>query len=86
MNNASVLANELKKLGLRLVSGGTDTHLVLVDLASIGVTGKDAEEVLQSVGIVLNRNSVPFVDNVSPRITTGIQVGTPAVTDPGIRH
>jgi glycine hydroxymethyltransferase len=83
LNNAAVLASELKMLGLRLVTGGTDTHMALVDLAGIGIHGKDAEEALQAVGIVVNRNTVPFAENVSARIATGIRVGTPAVTSRG---
>ena len=83
LNNATVLANELKHLGLRLVTGGTDTHLALVDLSPVGVTGKDAQEALQAAGIVVNKNTVPFVNSVTPWITTGIRVGTPAVTTRG---
>ncbi|GAI83117.1 unnamed protein product [marine sediment metagenome] len=83
MNNALVLATELQQLGMRLVSGGTDNHLVLVDLAGIGVTGREAEETLGRTGIVVNRDSIPFVDTRSPRITSGIRLGTPAVTSRG---
>ncbi len=83
LENCLVLANELKRLGLRLVSGGTDTHLVLIDLSSVKVTGKDAQEALQAVGIVANKNTVPFVNSVTPWITTGIRLGTPAVTTRG---
>ena len=83
LNNASVLASELKKHGLRLVSGGTDTHLVLVDLAKTGVNGKDAQEALQAAGIVVNKNTVPFAVTDNPWVTTGIRVGTPAVTTRG---
>jgi len=82
LDNAQVLAAELKKQGLRLISGGTDNHMVLVDLAETGVTGKQAEEALGKVGIVVNRNSVPF-DRNSPMITGGIRLGTPAVTTRG---
>jgi len=83
LNNALVLATELQQLGMRLVSGGTDNHLVLVDLAGIGVTGREAEETLGRTGIVVNRDSIPFVDTRSPRITSGIRLGTPAVTSRG---
>jgi glycine hydroxymethyltransferase len=83
LDNALVLATELKQLGLRLVSGGTDTHLVLVDLAGCGVNGKQAEEALGRAGIVVNRNTVPFTNTCSPRITGGIRLGTPAVTSRG---
>jgi len=83
LNNALVLATELQQLGMRLVSGGTDNHLMLVDLAGIGVTGREAEETLGRTGIVVNRDSIPFVDTRSPRITSGIRLGTPAVTSRG---
>jgi glycine hydroxymethyltransferase len=79
LDNALVLASELKQLGLRLVSDGTDTHMVLVDLTETGVTGKEAEEALGAAGIVVNRNPIPF-DSRPPRITSGIRLGTPAVT------
>ncbi len=82
LDNAQVLAIELKRLGLRLVSGGTDNHLVLVDLTSTGVTGKVAEEALGRVGIVVNRNSIPFEPR-SAVVTSGIRLGTPAVTSRG---
>jgi glycine hydroxymethyltransferase len=82
LDNAQVLAGELQKQGLRLISGGTDNHLILVDLTKVGVTGKRAEEVLGAVGIVVNRNAIPF-EKKSPRITTGLRLGTPAVTTRG---
>jgi len=82
LNNALVLASELQRLGLHLVSGGTDNHLILVDLTETGVTGKEAEEALERTGIVVNRNAVPF-DPRPPRITSGIRLGTPAVTTRG---
>jgi len=82
LDNALVLANELKRLGLRLVSGGTDTHLILVDLTQTGVTGKKAEEALERAGIVVNRDPVPF-DSRPAAITSGIRLGTPAVTTRG---
>jgi glycine hydroxymethyltransferase len=82
LDNAQVLADELQKQGLRLVSGGTDNHIVLVDLTKTGVTGKQAEEALGAVGIVVNRNNIPF-DRQPPRITSGIRLGTPAVTTRG---
>jgi glycine hydroxymethyltransferase len=80
--NAQALAAGLQQNGLRLISGGTDNHLVLVDLTETGVTGKQAEETLGRVGIVVNRNTVPF-DPKPPRITSGIRLGTPAVTTRG---
>jgi glycine hydroxymethyltransferase len=81
-DNAKVLAGELQRGGLRLVSGGTDNHLVLVDLSPLGLTGKQAEEALDSVGITLNRNAIPF-DSHPPQVTSGIRLGTPAVTTRG---
>ncbi|NQT30807.1 MAG: serine hydroxymethyltransferase [Deltaproteobacteria bacterium] len=82
LENARVLAAGLQQNGLRLISGGTDNHLVLVDLASTGITGRQAEEALGAAGIVVNRNSIPF-DRQPPRITGGIRLGTPAVTTRG---
>ncbi len=82
LDNALVLASELQRLGLKLVSGGTDNHMVLVDLTQAGVTGKGAEEALGEVGIIVNRNAIPF-DSHPPRITGGIRLGTPAVTTRG---
>ncbi len=81
--NAKTLAYELKKAGLRLVSGGTDNHLVLVDLASTGVNGMEAQDALQAAGIVANRNTVPFAQTASRLHVTGIRLGTPAVTTRG---
>jgi glycine hydroxymethyltransferase len=82
LDNALVLSGELQRLGLRLVSGGTDNHMVLVDLTSTGVTGRQAEEALQAAGIVVNRNAIPF-DPHPPRVTSGMRLGTPAVTTRG---
>jgi len=82
LDNAQALASELQRLGLRLVSGGTDNHLILVDLTATGISGKEAEECLGAVGIVVNRNVIPF-DPKPPRVTTGIRLGTPAVTTRG---
>jgi len=82
LDNAQALATELQRLGLRLISGGTDNHLILVDLTSAGITGKEAEECLGAVGIVINRNTIPF-DPQPPRVTSGIRLGTPAVTSRG---
>ena len=83
LDNARALAAELRQLGWRLVSGGTDNHLVLVDLTATGVTGKQAEEVLGKAGIVVNRDPIPF-DLRPPRITSGIRLGTPAATTRGL--
>ncbi len=82
LGNVLTLAIELQKLGLRLVSGGTDTHLLLVDLASTGVTGKEAEDALGAAGIVVNRNAIPF-DPRPPATASGIRMGTPAITTRG---
>ncbi|MFC2035189.1 serine hydroxymethyltransferase [Chloroflexota bacterium] len=80
--NALVLANELQQLGLPLVSGGTDNHMVIVDLTRTDVTGKEAEELLGRVGIIVSRSSIPF-DSRPASITSGIRLGTPAVTTRG---
>lgn len=80
--NAQALAAQLIKEGFRLVSGGTDNHLMLVDLTEMGVTGKEAEKMLDEVGITVNKNAIPF-DTRSPFITSGIRIGTPASTSRG---
>ncbi len=82
LDNALVLASELKRLGLHVISGGTDTHLVLISLVPIGITGKKAEETLDRAGIVVNRDGIPF-DPRPSLLTSGIRVGTPAVTTRG---
>ena len=82
LKNARVLASELQRQGRRIVSGGTDNHIVLVDLSVQGISGKDAEEALGAVGISVNRNAIPF-DPKPPLITSGIRLGTPAVTTRG---
>jgi len=82
LRNARTLAKELNRLGLRLVSGGTDIHLILVDLSTVGLTGRSAEKALESVGITVNKNLIPF-DPHPPQVTSGIRLGTPAVTSRG---
>jgi len=82
LENASILASELQGRGLRIVSGGTDSHLVLVDLSPFEISGKEIEEALEAAGILVNRNSIPF-DPKPPQITSGIRVGTPAATTRG---
>jgi glycine hydroxymethyltransferase len=72
----------LKKEGFTLVSGGTDNHLLLIDLRSLGLTGKVAEKVLDEVGITVNKNTIPY-DPESPFVTSGIRIGTAAVTTRG---
>ncbi len=83
--NARALAGELAALGLRLVSGGTDTHLMLVDLAPLGITGRDAETWLDEAGITVNKNAIPY-DPQPPAVTSGIRIGTPALTTRGMRE
>ena len=82
LDNAQALAVELQKLGLRLVSGGTDNHLVLIDLTATGVTGSQAAKALDTAGIVCNKNQIPY-DSRPPAVTSGIRLGTPAVTTRG---
>lgn len=82
VENAKKLADELMKKGFDLVSGGTDNHLVLVDLRSKHITGKEAEHLLDEVGITVNKNTIPF-DPEKPFVTSGIRIGTPAVTTRG---
>lgn len=81
--NSRRLAEELSSLGYRLVSGGTDNHLILVDLTDQGITGKTAEETLDKGGITVNKNTIPF-DSQKPNITSGIRIGTPALTTRGM--
>jgi glycine hydroxymethyltransferase len=83
LDNALVLAQELQKAGLRLVSGGTDNHIVLVDLTPTNLSGWDVQQALESVGIVANRNAIPF-DKLSPKICGGVRFGTPALTTRGL--
>ncbi|EPY12995.1 GlyA [Paenibacillus alvei A6-6i-x] len=83
LENANVLAEALMNEGLTVVSGGTDNHIVLVDLRTIGLTGKEAESILDEVGITANKNAVPH-DTASPLVTSGIRFGTPAMTSRGL--
>jgi glycine hydroxymethyltransferase len=78
-----VLAESLLEKGFHLVSGGTDNHLLLVNVSNKGLTGKDMEELLETVGITANKNTVPF-DQESPFVTSGIRLGTPALTTRGM--
>ncbi|MEQ2529539.1 serine hydroxymethyltransferase [Bacillaceae bacterium CLA-AA-H227] len=82
ITNAKHLAEELQKEGLTIVSGGTDNHLLLVDVRSLGITGKVAEHVLDEVGITVNKNTIPY-DPESPFVTSGVRIGTAAVTSRG---
>jgi glycine hydroxymethyltransferase len=77
--NAAVIAEALLEHGFNLVSGGTDNHLILLDLTSLGMTGAQAQEVLEQAGMTVNKNAVPF-DRQPPGISSGIRIGTPAVT------
>lgn len=83
--NAAALAESLMAEGVDIVSGGTDNHLLLVNLKSLGITGKIAEHVLDEVGITVNKNTIPF-DTESPFVTSGIRIGTPAVTTRGFKE
>ncbi|MBC7319061.1 serine hydroxymethyltransferase [bacterium] len=85
VKNARVLAETLLANGLRLVSGGTDNHLMLVDVRPFGLTGKEAEKLLEEIGITVNKNVIPF-DPQPPTITSGIRLGTPAVTTRGMKE
>lgn len=85
IKNAKALAEGLISEGFQLVSGGTDNHLILLDLTSTDVTGKDAEHMLDEVGITVNKNAIPF-DQRSPFITSGIRLGTPAATTRGFKE
>ncbi|MDZ7580894.1 MAG: serine hydroxymethyltransferase [Deltaproteobacteria bacterium] len=85
VKNAQALARGLMEIGLRLVSDGTDNHMMLVDLRDHGITGKEAEDVLGRAGITVNKNAIPF-DPRSPLVTSGFRIGTPAVTSRGMRE
>jgi glycine hydroxymethyltransferase len=83
--NAKTLAHELQRLGFRIVSGGTDNHLLLVDVTARGLTGKIAEETLDHAGITVNKNKIPF-DTRPPLDPSGIRIGTPALTTRGMKE
>ena len=85
VTNARVLAAELKRLGFKIISGGTDNHLMLVDVAPLGLTGKEAGERLERAGIVVNKNMIPY-DTRKPWDPSGIRLGTPAVTTQGLKE
>ena len=84
IDNAKSLAAALQEKGLTIVSGGTDTHVMLVDVRNTGLTGKEAEHLLDEVGITCNKNTIPF-DPASPFVTSGIRLGTPALTTRGLQ-
>ncbi|GED15203.1 serine hydroxymethyltransferase [Aneurinibacillus migulanus] len=85
VKNASVLADTLKQEGAALVSGGTDNHLLMVDVRPWGLTGKEAEHVLEEAGITVNKNTIPF-DSASPFVTSGVRIGTAAITTRGMKQ
>lgn len=85
VKNAKVLAEELKKNGFRLVSDGTDNHLILIDVRNKGLTGKKAESLLEDIGVATNKNTIPF-DPESPFVTSGVRIGTPAMTTLGMKE
>ena len=85
VKNAAALADELTKLGYRIVSGGTDTHVMLVDLTNKDITGKDAQNLLDEVNITANRNTIPFEPR-SPFVTSGLRLGSPALTTRGFKE
>ena len=84
VNNAKVLAIRLMDHGIKLVSDGTDNHMMIIDLRNLNITGKDAEDALGHAGITVNKNSIPF-ETLSPSVTSGIRIGTPAVTTRGMK-
>jgi glycine hydroxymethyltransferase len=83
VENARALAAALTQRGLRLVSGGTDNHVMMVDVGAKGVSGKDTEKLLEKLGLTVNKNTIPF-DTRSPMVASGIRIGTPAVTTRGM--
>ena len=85
VKNANALAENLMKSGIKLISDGTDNHMVLADLRNLNITGKDAEEVLGRAGITVNKNSIPF-EKLGPFVTSGIRIGTPAITTRGMKE
>jgi glycine hydroxymethyltransferase len=85
VTNAKTLAQELESKGLRIVAGGTDNHLMLVDVSVRGLTGKAVEEYLDTIGITVNKNMIPF-DTNPPAVSSGVRIGTPAVTTRGLRE
>jgi glycine hydroxymethyltransferase len=82
VENARVLGEALTARGARVVSGGTDNHLLLVDVTPLGVTGKEAERLLDDIGVTVNKNAIPF-DPLPPNTASGIRIGTPATTSRG---
>ena len=85
IKNAKALCNALTDKGFRIVSGGTDNHLMLLDVSAVGLTGKEADDILGSVNITANKNAIPY-DKQKPTVTSGVRVGTPAVTTRGMKE
>lgn len=85
LKNIKALSNVLTKNGFRIISGGTDNHLILVDTMSLGITGLDAETILDKIHITCNKNTIPY-DKQSPKITSGIRIGSPAMTTRGLKE
>ena len=85
VSNCKVLADDLSTAGIRMVSGGTDNHMVLVDVTPLGITGQQAERALEAVGIIANKNAIPY-DPQPPRVTSGLRLGTPAITSRGMKE
>jgi len=85
IKNAQALAKDLERYGRRIVSGGTDNHLLLVDIRSYGINGKEAQDMLDEVGIAVNKNTIPY-DPLPPKVTSGIRIGTPALTSRGMKE
>ncbi|MCX6731864.1 MAG: serine hydroxymethyltransferase [Candidatus Parcubacteria bacterium] len=85
VKNAKALANELKKLGFKIISGGTDNHLMLIDVTPFGIGGKEAGEKLEIAGIIVNKNMIPY-DTRTPNNPSGIRIGTPAITTQGMKE
>lgn len=85
VKNAKLLAGHLMKAGINLVSGGTDNHMILADLRTLNITGKDAENILERAGITVNKNSIPF-ETLKPFVTSGIRIGTPSLTTRGMKE
>ncbi|MNI28257.1 Serine hydroxymethyltransferase [compost metagenome] len=83
INNAAALSDALQAEGINIVSGGTDNHLMLIDLRNLSISGKDAEHILDEVGVTVNKNAIPF-DPTSPFVTSGVRLGTAAATSRGM--
>ncbi len=85
LKNIKALSNSLEKNGFRIISGGTDNHLILVDVTTASLTGKEAEKILDQINITVNKNTIPY-DSTSPMVTSGIRIGSPAMTTRGLKE